>query len=123
MVVQAPVTSHSKLHLDVKACHGYRRISQPPVYAQKNVRILLRLREKSRRLLQDAVAEYRPVPSVVDLVAARRAELGWESDNVTDLQSRRRTGAGRPAVAPLSHPALSPAKADELAVRAPSASI
>lgn len=53
------------------------------------------------RLLQDAVEEYRAAPNVADLVATRRAELGLDSDNVTDLQSRRRASlpqqpAGQP---------------------------
>ncbi len=49
------------------------------------------------RLLQGAVGGYKASPALVDLVAARRAELGLEHDNVTELPTRRRSDAGHGA--------------------------
>ncbi|MGH8218233.1 MAG: polysaccharide biosynthesis protein [Steroidobacteraceae bacterium] len=73
------------------------------------------------RLLQDAVAEYRAAPHLADLVAARRAELGLDAVNVTDLQSRRRAGSTHPSAAQSSHPA-SPAAVASLTSVPPPAS-
>ena len=58
------------------------------------------------RLLQDAVAEYRAAPMIVDLVAARRTELSLDVDNVTDLQSRRRANSAHSSTAhtPVAQP-------------------
>ncbi len=74
------------------------------------------------RLLQDAVAEYRAAPNVVDLVATRRAELGLDADNVTDLQSRRRAGSAHPLPGPASHPAVPSAPVGDLQASSPSLS-
>ncbi len=49
------------------------------------------------RLLQEAVGGYEASPALVDLVATRRAELGLEHDNVTELPPRRRGDAGHAA--------------------------
>jgi UDP-N-acetylglucosamine 4,6-dehydratase len=73
------------------------------------------------RLLQDAVAEYRAAPELADLVTARRAELGLDADNVTDLQSRRRASLPHPPVAQPGHSAP-PAAAAGLTSVTPSAS-
>jgi FlaA1/EpsC-like NDP-sugar epimerase len=42
------------------------------------------------RLLTEAVVEYTASPALADLVASRRQELGLDSDNVTELPTRRR---------------------------------
>lgn len=71
------------------------------------------------RLLQEAVAEYRAAPHMVDFVATRRTELGLDADNVTDLQSRRRANLAPPPVGQPSHTAPAAAVAGLVSVTPP----